>query len=100
MESTYVPQALSVSDKLLHGAMYMLLAGSWMFPVGRCFPSRVAPCIWVWVGVVGYGALMEVLQRFCTLTRSGDMADLYADAAGAAVGVICAALFLMINRKP
>jgi VanZ family protein len=31
---------------------------------------------------------MEILQRFCTLTRSGEMADIYADALGALLGLL------------
>ena len=62
-ESTHMP-SVSLNDKLLHGAMYALLAASWMIPVKRP--------IWIICGVTAYGALMEILQRFCTLTRSGD----------------------------
>ena len=55
MESPYVPQALSAKDKLIHGAMYMLLAISWMAPVCRRLPSRIMLYIGVWTGVVLYG---------------------------------------------
>ena len=100
MESPYVPQALSAKDKLIHGAMYMLLAISWMAPVCRRLPSRIMPYIGVWTGVVLYGALMEILQRFCTLTRSGEMADFYADAIGAILGLgLVALLSFIINRS-
>ena len=83
MESSYVPQVVSLQDKLIHGVMYALLAISWAVPLVDKKAS-----LWVLLAVIGYGALMEVLQRFCTLTRSGEMADLYADAIGAAVGII------------
>ena len=101
MESSYVPRTLSAQDKLLHGAMYMLLAVCWMAPVAKSFPSRFMPYLWVWSGVVAYGALMEILQRYCTLTRSGEMADLYADMIGALVGILLVPVILKIaNRKP
>ena len=100
MESNYVPRSLSAQDKLLHGAMYLFLAVSWMAPVAKMFPSRFMPCLWVWIGVVAYGALMEILQRYCTLTRSGEMADLYADMLGALIGVLLVLLIRKIaNRK-
>ena len=100
MESNYVPRSLSAQDKLLHGAMYLFLAVSWMAPVVRTFPSRFMPYLLVWIGVVAYGALMEILQRFCTLTRSGEMADLYADMIGALIGVLLVLLIRKIaNRK-
>lgn len=100
MESNYVPRSLSAQDKLLHGAMYLFLAVSWMVPVARTFSSRFMPYLWVWGGVVAYGALMEILQRYCTLTRSGEMADLYADMIGALIGVLLVLLIRKIaNRK-
>lgn len=100
-ESSYVPRTLSAQDKLLHGAMYMLLAVCWMVPVAKSFPSRFMPYLLVWSGVTAYGALMEILQRFCTLTRSGEMADLYADMIGALVGILLVPVILKIaNRKP
>ena len=100
MESNYVPRSLSAQDKLLHGAMYLFLAVSWMVPLAKRFPSRFMPYLWVWGGVVAYGALMEILQRYCTLTRSGEMADLYADMLGALIGVLLVLLIRKIaNRK-
>lgn len=100
MESNYVPRSLSAQDKLLHGAMYLFLAVSWMEPLAKRFPSRLMPYLLVWIGVVAYGALMEILQRFCTLTRSGEMADLYADMIGALIGVLLVLLIRKIaNRK-
>ena len=99
MESNYVPRSLSAQDKLLHGAMYLFLAVSWMAPVARTFPSRFMPYLWVWSGVVVYGALMEILQRFCTLTRSGEMADLYADMIGALIGVALVAIICKLSTK-
>ena len=77
-ESNHMP-SVSLNDKLLHGAMYALLAASWMIPLKRP--------IWIIIGTTAYGALMEILQRFCTLTRSGEMADLLADFIGALIGV-------------
>ena len=99
MESTYVPQALSTQDKLIHGAMYAVLAFAWMWPVARRFASQWMPYVYVWIAVTGYGALMEALQRLCTLTRSGEMADLYADAIGALLGVALVTIIRILNRK-
>lgn len=99
MESTYVPQALSTQDKLIHGAMYAVLAFSWMWPVARRSVSQWMPYLYVWIAVTGYGAVMEALQRFCTLTRSGEMADLYADAIGAFLGVALVAIIRILNHK-
>lgn len=99
MENPYVPRSLSAQDKLLHGAMYMFLAVSWMAPVARSFPSRFMPYLWVWGGVVAYGALMEILQRYCTVTRSGEMADLYADMVGALAGIALIAIIRKLKNN-
>ena len=89
-ESTHMP-SVSVDDKVVHGVMYTALAAAWLIPL-RAYP-RVRTYLYVCVGATLYGALMEALQRFCTLTRSGDMADLLADFIGAVIGVIIVVLF-------
>ena len=83
--------AVSVSDKLMHGVMYLLLAISWMIPVRRP--------VWVCVAVTLYGALLELLQYACTLTRSGEWLDLLADFLGALIGVLSMILFQRLHEK-
>lgn len=99
-ENPQMPETMQMSDKLAHGVMYALLAVAWMVPISRQHAAisiqcraRILPYIYVCALVTGYGALMEILQRFCTLTRSGEMADLYADAIGAVTGVAIIGLF-------
>lgn len=99
LEKPNVPVMLSSKDKLLHAVMYLLLAISWMVPVVRRFPARVMPYVYVWAGVTFYGLVMEAMQRFCTLTRSGEMADLYADAIGALIGVALVAIGQWLTHK-
>jgi VanZ family protein len=89
-ESTHMP-AVSVSDKLMHGVMYLLLAVSWMIPVRRP--------VWVCVAVTLYGGLLELLQYACTLTRSGEWIDLLADFLGALIGVLSMILFQRLHEK-
>jgi len=89
-ESTQMP-SVSVNDKLVHGLMYTLLGILWMIPVKRP--------VWVCLGVTAYGALLELLQHYCTLTRSGEWADLLADFIGAFIGVALVALLRMVNGK-
>lgn len=83
--------AVSVSDKLMHGVMYLLLAVSWMIPVRRP--------VWVCVAVTLYGALLELLQYACTLTRSGEWMDILADFLGALIGVLLMILFQRLHEK-
>jgi VanZ family protein len=87
-ENPQMPQAITVSDKLAHGVLYAVLAISMMVAVDSNARMRVRTYLYVCVIATAYGALIEMLQRYCTLTRSGEMADLYADAIGAIIGLI------------
>lgn len=91
-ESTHMP-SVSLNDKLLHGAMYALLAVTWALPLRKLSTFNFHLSTYIICGVTAYGALMEILQRFCTLTRSGEMADLLADFLGAFVGTMIVLLF-------
>ncbi len=105
------PPVMSLGDKVLHGLMYTVLAICWAVPMVRfqisnflslgndCFKFQISRYAVVVLGVTMYGALMEVLQRFCTLTRSGEMADVLADFIGAAVGVIVVGCFYYLTKK-
>ena len=96
-ESTHMP-SVSVNDKLIHGLMYGVLAVTWLIPLLRTDP-HVRTYLYVCVGATMYGALMETLQRFCTLTRSGEIADLLADFIGVAIGIGIVALLKWLNRQ-
>ena len=97
-ESTHMP-SVSVNDKLVHGVMYAVLAAAWLIPMMLRTRLRVRTYLYVCVGATLYGALMEALQRYCTLTRSGDMADLVADFVGAVIGVSIIAMLKIVNCK-
>ncbi len=91
IEQPTVVTPIPVNDKLAHGLMYAVLATSLIIPL-LCTPNPLTsnPLILylsVFVGSTLYGLLMEALQRYCTLTRSGNMADLLADLVGALIGV-------------
>ena len=94
-----MPPTVTLHDKIAHGLVYTVWAISMMTAVGREARMRVRTYIYTCVIATAYGALMEILQRFCTLTRSGEMADLYADAIGAIIGVILVALLSIVNHK-
>lgn len=91
------PDVMSLGDKVLHGIMYVILAMAWMIPVAHFLPHHPAPYIYVCLAVTAYGMLMEVLQRFCTLTRSGEMEDVYADFVGAMVGVLIIGVWHLLH---
>ena len=87
-EHPYIPPVIRVSDKVMHGGMYVVLALSWMVPLARMGWSRMRQYVYVCIGVTLYGGLLEVLQRYCTQTRSGEWMDVLADFVGALTGVL------------
>lgn len=95
VEQTQAPK-VAINDKLMHIVMYAALAFSLILPLLRTSnPLNSKPLtryIGTFVGVTMYGLLMEALQRFCTFSRSGEMADLYADAVGALIALLLVAL--------
>jgi hypothetical protein len=66
------------ADKLVHGGLFLLLAGTARLRFGR------APV--VLGAVLAYAAASEVVQAVLLVRRSGDLWDLLADAVGALVG--------------
>jgi VanZ family protein len=72
------PSVFAGSDKIVHVALFALLAGTarWRFEAARA----VLPA------VLAYAALSEIVQWLALAERSGDVLDLLADTAGALVG--------------
>ena len=100
-ESTRMP-AVSLNDKLVHGFMYTLLAVAWGLPLlckSSIINHKSSIYMVVLLGTTAYGALLELLQHCCTLTRSGEWMDILADFLGALVGVSIVALLRMMNSK-
>lgn len=96
-EASHMP-TVQVNDKLVHGVMYLALAVSLMG--GFAYIGRTRPGHYIGACALAtlYGAVMEVLQRICTLTRSGEMADLLADFLGAVTGVALVAVCMLIGH--
>jgi VanZ family protein len=94
-EQPVAPVKIALNDKLVHGVMYAVLAASLMGAF--VYIRRAKWTVYLAVGMcaTAYGALMEILQRYCTLYRSAEMADLYADAIGAVIGLIIIGLWHM-----
>ena len=96
-EQRHVPQ-VSINDKLVHGLMYFVLSACLM--VGMLLNGKKR---WTWWGanIVSctlYGLLIEILQHCCTLTRSCEMADLFADFVGALIGLLLVWTICQISR--
>lgn len=98
-EYPIVPNELMGSDKVLHGLMYALLSATLMGAFVFIRRARISMYVYVIIACTCYGALMEVLQRFCTFYRTGEMADIYADSLGAIIGALFIALLYYGRRK-
>jgi VanZ family protein len=89
-----------LSDKTLHTLGYVVQAATllWAFWRSSALPkSRAAAITFAYTVLLG-GAL-ELLQAWCTRTRSGEWLDLAADAIGALVGIGLTALLLHLTDK-
>ena len=51
------------------------------------------------VGMILLGGLMEILQAYCTTTRSGEWLDFWADSIGVLLGSVIGILMKTIMRK-
>lgn len=87
IEQPTVVTPIPVNDKLAHGLMYAALAVTLLVPLFRLPVNHYKSIFLTVFATTAYGLLMEALQRYCTLTRSGNMADLMADLVGALIGV-------------
>lgn len=99
IENPQMPLLETHSDKFWHTLMYVGLAGVLMCGLlfdrrGRWFYACAA-----WVVSMGYGGVMELLQEWCIVSRTGDWYDWYADMLGAAIGVAGAYIFFWICKK-
>ena len=91
-EASEMP-SVQLNDKLVHGVMYLVLAIALMS--GFMYVKRARKTFYILTCVITtlYGALMELLQHWCTLTRSADIIDLLADFIGALVGILIVVLW-------
>lgn len=81
--SNHAFRILVDSDKLAHGVVFLVLA-VW-------FSGQYSARSWwrIALGLLAFGVLIELCQRM-TSYRSAEWLDLYADAAGIAIGLLLA----------
>jgi len=79
-------------DKVEHATVFFMLASSaWLG-----FPKHAKLLL---IGLVLYGAIMEVLQSLLTVTREGSFFDLVADVAGVFLCIIFANLITYVKNN-
>ena len=101
IEQEHAPR-VGANDKLAHAVSYAVLGFCWMIPFKARITqtkSLILQSLCVVLACTAYGLLIEALQRFCTLTRSGEMADLMADFIGAVAGVLVWMLYWFISKS-
>lgn len=81
-----------VSDKLSHLVAYAVLCLLGL----AAYPGRAA-FAWMVIGLLGYGALMELLQTLSP-GRSMEGADILANGAGVLIGALCTLLAGAVRR--
>jgi len=98
-ESAQAP-SVALSDKFLHAAFYTVLAIAWFLPLKSPISNIQFPIYAVvLLGTTVFGGILELLQHFFTLTRSGEWLDLLADFIGALIGVIIIAIITIVNQS-
>ena len=95
----FVPYA----DKIVHIVLYLVLSGMlWAeFLRGAC--KKKSPVWHAWIGAclcpVLFGGLVELLQSWCTRTRTASWWDFWADVLGVTVASIAGWLFYRRRMK-
>ena len=88
LEAPHVSVAQQFSDKLLHSLGYLVLAITAFWALADWSAKKVWHYWIAWTYVVVYGGVIELLQAWCTRTRTGDWLDWLADMIGAMAGLI------------
>ena len=83
-----LPDALDFWDKAQHVLAFSTLG----FTGSLAYPKSTTV---VYCGLIVYGAMIELIQKYFTATHSGSMRDLLADCVGLALGF---AIYCVINR--
>ncbi len=93
------PFTLPHADKIIHFGFYFCAGLAFLYAAGSRSVLNSRLCRWGTILLLaGYGALMEVLQRF-TPARSFDFGDMLANTAGALTALFIAVFFLRLTGK-
>lgn len=80
--------SLQVNDKFVHALMYAVLTIALLIP--NMVSKRFAWHSYLTAGLTAfvYGGVMELLQAYCTATRTAEWADMLADGAGVVIALV------------
>ena len=82
-------------DKLIHGIMYGLFTILSLYEYFKQKPLHYFPYIMILMGVFIYSILMEIIQHYLVVYRSGEFNDVLANVTGILIG----ALFILWLKK-
>ena len=86
------PSGFTQIDKLYHFAAYFVLAFSWLLSlVNERF--NLEKVLWTATGIILFGIILEVFQKYMTDYRTLDYADALANSAGVLVAVLFFSFF-------
>lgn len=77
------------ADKLLHAVLFGVQAGL-LWRAWRTSGTASPPLAMIFLCTVIFAGLTELLQHLLPVGRTGDLADLLADVAGAAIALLAA----------
>ena len=90
-------------DKLVHTAMYFLMAGWLWLEFYKGQKKTKAPIWHAWIGAflcpLVYGGVVELLQEYCTEHRGGEWLDFAANSLGVILAAVAATFIMLKLRK-
>lgn len=78
---------VTVKDKTMHAIAYSVLAISLMTALLYNNRNQIRDYAFTWICCTMYGALIELLQALCTVTRVAECLDMVANGIGAFAGL-------------
>ncbi len=100
IDSTDLPaEPMSDFDKLVHLLMFGVVSGVAFFENShyfRCFVPYIRLLMGSLVFPIIFGGMIELLQEYCSASRSGDWMDFLFDVVGIGMGYL---LCVFINKK-
>jgi VanZ family protein len=86
--------SLKVSDKLIHGILYLTWVTLLYFGTSRAYKKSVSrrKMLFYWASAVVFGAGIELMQGWMALGRSADVLDALANTGGAVLAILSSRL--------
>ena len=86
------PEGFTQIDKFYHFSAYFVLTFSWLLSL---FKGRfnLKKALWTAIGIILFGIILEVFQKYLTDYRTLDYADAIANSAGVVVAVLFFSFF-------